>query len=93
MTEQEKEDLRSQHYNGTIVDKRLFTDNLAVFQIKPDKSKPNFEPGQFVNLGLFNFETPHNPDLEYDLQRRPEQRRGQGRADAVRRFRHDQVAD
>ena len=65
MTKTEKEKLRQNHYNGTIINKVLYTHNLAVFQIKPDQSKPSFLPGQFVNLGLFNFENPYNSELGY----------------------------
>ena len=52
----EEEELRTKFYNATIVERVDHTSDLARFRIRPDKGVPTFEPGQYVTLGLGNWE-------------------------------------
>ncbi|QDT09038.1 ferredoxin--NADP reductase [Stieleria marina] len=48
--------LSEQHYNATIVERIDHNDDLSRFRIRPDKGVPPFKPGQYVTLGLGNWE-------------------------------------
>ncbi|TWT49330.1 Ferredoxin--NADP reductase [Rubripirellula amarantea] len=48
--------LKEKYYNATIVDRRDIHDDLAVFRIRPDQGFEPFEAGQYVALGLGNWE-------------------------------------
>lgn len=48
--------LREQFYNATIIDRIDATEDLAKFRVRPDAPIPAFEPGQYVVLGLGNWE-------------------------------------
>ncbi len=52
----EVSELSEKHYNATIVERIDFNDQLARFRIRPDDGVPDFEPGQYVTLGLGNWE-------------------------------------
>ncbi|NND96372.1 MAG: ferredoxin--NADP reductase [Pirellulaceae bacterium] len=52
----EASELREKHYNATIVERIDHTENLARFRIRPDAGVPTFEPGQYVTLGMGNWE-------------------------------------
>ncbi|EMI47146.1 ferredoxin--NADP reductase [Rhodopirellula sp. SWK7] len=53
---QEQRQLRERFYNSTIIERIDVTDDLAKFRIRPDSPIPPFEPGQYVALGLGNWE-------------------------------------
>lgn len=70
MTDKDKH--RRETYNATIIEIKAIHDNLAVFKIKPDEAPAEFEAGQFVNIGLFNFEEPRLTAYDNDkLIKRP----------------------
>ncbi|WP_407652725.1 ferredoxin--NADP reductase [Aporhodopirellula aestuarii] len=48
--------LRERFYNATIIGRIDATEDLAKFRIRPDAPIPKFEPGQYVALGLGNWE-------------------------------------
>ncbi|QDV83366.1 ferredoxin--NADP reductase [Stieleria magnilauensis] len=48
--------LRQRHYNATIVDRIDCHENLTRFRIRPDDGVPSFQAGQYVTLGLGNWE-------------------------------------
>lgn len=48
--------LREKHYNATIVERIDAHSDLARFRIQPDAPIPEFEPGQYVAVGLGNWE-------------------------------------
>jgi ferredoxin/flavodoxin---NADP+ reductase len=48
--------LREQHYNATIIQRLDTHSDLARFRIRPDAGIPAFKPGQYVALGLGNWE-------------------------------------
>jgi len=48
----ERQELRDQFYNATIIDRIDATEDLAKFRIRPDAPIPTFEPGQYVAIGL-----------------------------------------
>lgn len=52
----EIQQLRGQHYNATLVEKLDIHDDLARFRVRPDAGVPLFSPGQYVALGLGNWE-------------------------------------
>lgn len=52
----EKQELREKFYNATIVDRIDVTEDLARFRIRCDQPPAPFEPGQYVALGLGNWE-------------------------------------
>lgn len=49
---EERQQLRDQFYNATIIDRIDATEDLAKFRIRPDNPIPAFEPGQYVAIGL-----------------------------------------
>ncbi len=49
-------ELRKNHYNATIIKRIDHNDDLARFHIKPDNGVPTFAAGQYVTLGLGNWE-------------------------------------
>ena len=48
--------LRDKFYNATIIERIDVNPDLAKFRVRPDLPIPNFEPGQYVALGLGNWE-------------------------------------
>lgn len=48
--------LRRQHYNATVLSVRNVTDGLMILRVVYDADKPHIEPGQYVVLGLGNWE-------------------------------------
>ena len=48
--------LREKLYNATIIERIDAHSELARFRIRPDKPIPPFDPGQYVALGLGNWE-------------------------------------
>lgn len=63
----EVEALRQQYYNATIVRRIDAHDNLARFRIQPDKPLEPFEAGQYVALGLGNWEPRLQPSQDEKL--------------------------
>ncbi|MBI3128702.1 MAG: ferredoxin--NADP reductase [Candidatus Tectomicrobia bacterium] len=53
------QELRSKHYNATLVDVRKAHDTLWCFRVKPDFPIPPFHPGQYTTLGLGLWEPRH----------------------------------
>jgi len=53
---EEADELREKFYNATIVDRIDVHGDLARFRIRPDTTIPPFQPGQYVALGLGNWE-------------------------------------
>lgn len=53
---EEASQLRESHYNATIVERIDANSDLARFRIRPDNGIPAFEPGQYVALGVGNWE-------------------------------------
>lgn len=49
-------ELKAKYYNATVVQRIDTHPDLARFRIRPDKPFPPFEPGQFVSLGIGNWE-------------------------------------
>ena len=47
--------LRDKLYNATIIERIDVNPDLARFRVKPDIPIPEFEPGQYVALGLGNW--------------------------------------
>ncbi|MDB4338937.1 ferredoxin--NADP reductase [bacterium] len=52
----EADRLREKFYNATIVERIDKNPDLARFRVQPDHPIPDFEPGQYVALGLGNWE-------------------------------------
>ncbi len=53
---EEAQQLREKFYNATIIERIDIHEDLARFRIRPDRPIPPFEPGQYVALGLGNWE-------------------------------------
>ncbi|TWU16700.1 Ferredoxin--NADP reductase [Allorhodopirellula heiligendammensis] len=53
---EEQQQLRDQFYNATIIDRIDLTEDLSKFRIRPDEPLPPFEPGQYLAIGLGNWE-------------------------------------
>ncbi len=53
---EEQQRLREQCYNATIIDRIDLTEDLSKFRIRPDQPLPRFEPGQYLAIGLGNWE-------------------------------------
>lgn len=54
--EAESAALRDKHYNATIIDRIDVHDDLMRIRVRPDAPIVQFEPGQYVALGLGNWE-------------------------------------
>jgi ferredoxin--NADP+ reductase len=52
----EIERLREMHYNATLMAVRSIHSDLRILRVVPDEGLPAFEPSQFVNLALGNWE-------------------------------------
>ena len=50
--------LREENYNATITKWDSINDHLAILHIKPDNHFTEFKAGQFLTIGLYNFENP-----------------------------------
>ncbi len=48
--------LRDKYYNATIIKRIDINPDLAKFRVRPDHPLPEFDPGQYVALGLGNWE-------------------------------------
>ena len=53
---EEQQQLRDKHYNATIIERIDANSDLARFRIRPDAGVPDFKPGQYVAMGLGNWE-------------------------------------
>ena len=53
---EEANELRDKFYNATITERIDVHEDLARFRIRPDAPIPPFKPGQYVALGLGNWE-------------------------------------
>lgn len=53
---EQAQQLRDQFYNATIIQRIDANSDLARFRIRPDNPIPSFQPGQYVALGLGNWE-------------------------------------
>lgn len=53
---EEASELRQKLYNATIIERIDAHSDLARFRIRPDQPIPPFKPGQYVALGLGNWE-------------------------------------
>ncbi len=51
-----KEELRIEQYNAEIISFERKKDDLAIIRIRPDDTDAEYTAGQFISLGLFNFE-------------------------------------
>ncbi len=49
---EEIEELRSAHYNATVVALHRAHDELAILRVVPDAGPCHFSPGQYTTLGL-----------------------------------------
>ncbi len=56
LTAEQIRKLQEKYYNATIIERIDSHSDLSRFRIRPDKPFPNFEPGQYVTLGLGNWE-------------------------------------
>ncbi|TWU48016.1 ferredoxin--NADP reductase [Rubripirellula reticaptiva] len=52
----EAEALREKYYNATVIERIDIHDDLARFRIRPDTPVEPFEPGQYVAIGMGNWE-------------------------------------
>lgn len=53
---EEAQQLREKYYNATIIERIDAHSDLARFRIRPDAPIPEFDPGQYVAVGLGNWE-------------------------------------
>ena len=63
---EEASELREKHYNATIIERIDAHSDLARFRIRPDLPIPPFKPGQYVALGIGNWE-PRLPGTQEEL--------------------------
>ena len=52
LTQSEVDSLREKHYNATVIERIDCNEDLARFRVVPDGGMPEFQPGQYVTLGL-----------------------------------------
>ena len=62
----EASELRQKFYNATIIERIDAHDELARFRIRPDNPIPPFKPGQYVAIGLGNWE-PRLPGTQEEV--------------------------
>ena len=63
---EEASELREKHYNATIIERIDAHSDLARFRIRPDQPIPPFKPGQYVALGIGNWE-PRLPGTQNEV--------------------------
>ncbi len=62
----DKEALREQHYNATVVGKIMVTPNMMILRVVADEPRQEFSAGQYTTLGLLGLEPRSaNSDAEY----------------------------
>ncbi len=59
--------LRRAHYNSTLIERIEVHDELIRIRVQPDAAIPPFSPGQYVALGLGNWEPRIEPSQPEDL--------------------------
>jgi ferredoxin--NADP+ reductase len=52
----DQDELRGKHYNATIEEVREIHPDLRILRVVPDGGLPSFVPGQYISLGLGNWE-------------------------------------
>ena len=63
--------LRSQFYNATIAEMRMATDGLMIVRVAYDLGRPHIKPGQYLVLGLGNWEPRVDRILAVEPDREP----------------------
>ena len=64
--------LRDHHYNATVLDVRLAANGLMILRVVYDEiERPEIEPGQYLVLGLGNWEDRADDILAVDPRRTP----------------------
>ncbi|TWU59769.1 Ferredoxin--NADP reductase [Rubripirellula tenax] len=63
---EEAESLRKTHYNATVIERIDVHDDLARFRIRPDEPTVPFDPGQYVAIGMGNWE-PRLPGTQTEM--------------------------
>jgi ferredoxin/flavodoxin---NADP+ reductase len=64
ITEIEKNKLREETYNSHIVSKKLVHENLAIIVIKINEELNDFEPGQYLSIGSYDFDIPPHEKVD-----------------------------
>jgi len=59
LSPEQKQALREQYYNSTLIDLRRIHDNLAILRVRPDFQLSKPIPGQYTTLGLGHWEARH----------------------------------
>jgi ferredoxin--NADP+ reductase len=59
----ELRELRNKHYNATLAEIREVHADLRILRVVPDTGLPHFLPGQYISLGLGNWE-PRVPGVD-----------------------------
>lgn len=72
MTPEEIQELRSKHYNATLVWMKEINPELRIFRVKPDSHVAEHKPGQYCTLGMGNWESRHPGCQDENL---PEQKK------------------
>lgn len=67
LDEQTVDELRATHYNATLTKRIDITDELIRIQIRPDRQLPRFEPGQYIAMGLGNWEPRVQPSQREEV--------------------------
>ncbi len=71
LTDIQKENLRAESYNAEIISFERVKDDLAIIRIKPDDENAEYSAGQFISLGIYNFERDRFGHEEAKLIKRP----------------------
>lgn len=64
LDEQTVESLRATQYNATVIQRMDVTEDLIRIRVEPDQPLPRFEAGQYVALGLGNWEPRVQPSQQ-----------------------------
>lgn len=64
---QEQAELRQRFYNAEVIERIDVHDNLTRLRVRPDEPFPAFQPGQYVALGLGNWEPRLQPSQDERL--------------------------
>lgn len=74
LTAAECAELRSKHYNATVVSLRQCHSDLIVLRVQPDTAPPPHKPGQYTTLGMGHWE-PRAPACQEEIPKPNEDRK------------------
>ena len=74
MTPEECAELRTKHYNATVIALKHVHEDLVIMRVRPDFQVPDHKPGQYSTLGLGQWE-PRHPGCQAEVTKPGEEKK------------------